>query len=141
LAENCQDGHHPIIFMQCGPVRYRVDDRQGAARRAFTHTILVRRTSFQLPIQPEEGQPMGIQEIYAWLSANYERNQMILSDVMEAIRRGRSPVLLTERREHLSHFAELLAGKVKNVIVLSGGMGRKQRTEVMDRLKNIPEEE
>jgi superfamily II DNA or RNA helicase len=23
-----KDGHHPIIFMQCGPVRYRVDARQ-----------------------------------------------------------------------------------------------------------------
>ncbi len=136
-----QDGHHPIIFMQCGPVRYRVDDRQGAASRAFTHTVLVRRTNFQLPIQPEEGQPMGIQELYAWLAANYERNQMILSDVLEAIRCGRSPVLLTERREHLAHFAEWLTGEVKNVVVLSGGMGRKQRAEVMERLKAIPEEE
>jgi hypothetical protein len=23
-----KDGHHPIIFMQCGPVRYRVDAKQ-----------------------------------------------------------------------------------------------------------------
>ena len=28
-----KDGHHPIIFMQCGPVRYRVDARQQAAQR------------------------------------------------------------------------------------------------------------
>jgi len=25
-----QDGHHPIIFMHCGPVRYRVDAKQQA---------------------------------------------------------------------------------------------------------------
>jgi len=23
-----RDGHHPIIFMHCGPVRYRADDRK-----------------------------------------------------------------------------------------------------------------
>lgn len=32
-----KDGHHPIIFMQCGPVRYRVEDRQQAAERPFSH--------------------------------------------------------------------------------------------------------
>jgi len=26
-----KDGHHPIIFMQCGPIRYRVDARQRGA--------------------------------------------------------------------------------------------------------------
>ena len=41
-----QDGHHPIIFMQCGTVRYRVDDRQQAASRSFTHRVIVRRTNF-----------------------------------------------------------------------------------------------
>jgi superfamily II DNA or RNA helicase len=48
---------------------------------------------------------------------------------------------LTERREHLAYFADTLAGKVKNIIVLSGGMGHKQRILLMDQLKNIPEDE
>ncbi len=69
------------------------------------------------------------------------RNQMIVDDVVEAIRIGRSPVLLTERREHLTYFAETLAGKVKNIVVLSGGMGRKQRAALMDQLKQIPQDE
>jgi superfamily II DNA or RNA helicase len=25
-----KDGHHPIIFMQCGPVRHKVDPRTQA---------------------------------------------------------------------------------------------------------------
>ena len=28
-----KDGHHPIIFMQCGPIRHRVDAKQQAAAR------------------------------------------------------------------------------------------------------------
>ena len=75
------------------------------------------------------------------LAADFYRNQMIVDDVVEAVHNGRSPVLLTERREHLTYFADTLAGKVKNIIVLSGGMGRKQRILLMDQLKNIPEDE
>ncbi|CAL79508.1 conserved hypothetical protein; putative helicase domain/type III restriction enzyme (fragment) [Bradyrhizobium sp. ORS 278] len=30
-----KDGHHTIIFMQCGPVRFRVDAKSQAARRPF----------------------------------------------------------------------------------------------------------
>src|SRR5207244_5414724 len=42
-----KDGHHPIIFMQCGPVRYRVDAKQKAAARPFTHQVFVRPTGFR----------------------------------------------------------------------------------------------
>jgi superfamily II DNA or RNA helicase len=136
-----QDGHHPIIFMQCGPVRYRVDDRQQAAARSFTHKVIARRTNFVLPSRVENTPEPGIQEVYAMLAADLHRNQMIVDDVVEAVHTGRSPVLLTERREHLTFFADTLAGKVKNIIVLSGGMGRKQRVLLMDQLKNIPEDE
>ena len=136
-----QDGHHPIIFMQCGPVRYRVDDRQQAAARSFTHKVIVRRTNFVLPSRADNAPEPGIQEVYAMLAADFYRNQMIVDDVVEAVHNGRSPVLLTERREHLTYFADTLAGKVKNIIVLSGGMGRKQRILLMDQLKNIPEDE
>lgn len=136
-----QDGHHPIIFMQCGPVRYRVDDRQQAAARSFTHKVIVCRTNFVLPSRADNTPEPGIQEVYAMLAANLHRNQMIVDDVVEAVHTGRSPVLLTERREHLTYFADTLADKVKNIIVLSGGMGRKQRILLMDQLKNIPEDE
>src|SRR5207302_7845138 len=32
-----KDGHHPIVFMQCGPVRYRVNAKEQAAARPFEH--------------------------------------------------------------------------------------------------------
>jgi superfamily II DNA or RNA helicase len=136
-----QDGHHPIIFMLCGPVRYRVDERQQAASRLFAHKVIVRRTNFALPVPTENKPHPGIQEIYALLALDSKRNQMIINDVMEAVHAGRSPVLLTERREHLTYFAEALAGKVKHFFILSGGMGRKQRSSLLDQLRSIPEGE
>ena len=136
-----QDGHHPIIFMQCGPVRYRVDDRQQAASRSFTHKVIVRRTSFALPPQTEDRLEPGIQEIYAMLTLDSTRNQMIIDDVIEAIQARRSPVLLTERREHLTYFENIFKGKVQNIVVLSGGMGSKQRKMSIEQLRNTSENE
>ena len=136
-----QDGHHPIIFMQCGPVRYRADDRQQAASRSFTHKVIVRRTSFTLPPQSDDKLQPGIQQIYALLVGDTMRNQMIVEDVIEAVHAGRSPVLLTERREHLAYFCDALASKVRNIIVLAGGMGRKQRASLRDQLKQISQDE
>jgi superfamily II DNA or RNA helicase len=42
-----KDGRHPIIFMQFGPIRHRVDARQQAAARPFTHHVFVRPTGFR----------------------------------------------------------------------------------------------
>ena len=51
-----KDGHHPIIFMQCGPVRYRVDAKSQAATRSFSHKVRLRETGFQRrPIRKRRG--------------------------------------------------------------------------------------
>ena len=100
-----KDGHHPIIFMQCGPVRYRVDDRQQAALRSFTHRVIVRKTNFVLPSRADNAPEPGIQEVYAMLAADFYRNQMIVDDVVEAVHNGRSPILfqfcIESRKEQL----------------------------------------
>ena len=50
-----KDGHHPIVFMQCGPVRHRVDARAQAAARPFTHAVHVRPTGFRPSANPGRG--------------------------------------------------------------------------------------
>jgi len=46
-----KDRHHPIIFMHCCPVRYRVNAKQRAAAHPFTHVVMVRPTDFR-PLRP-----------------------------------------------------------------------------------------
>jgi len=48
-----KDGQHPTLFMQCGPIRHRVDARRQAARRPFSHQVLVRPTGFRMPGEPD----------------------------------------------------------------------------------------
>ena len=135
-----KDGHHPIIFMQCGPVRYKVDERKQAAERPFNHRVIVRNTGFRLGATVIKDD-LPIHEIYSALINDEKRNEMIINDVITAVDRNRSPILLTERKEHLTLFAERLSPFVKNLIVLKGGMGQKQRRETAERLKGIPKDE
>jgi len=136
-----RDGHHPIIFMQCGPVRYRMDERKQAAIRPFTHKVIVRKTGFCPPETLMDEPAPSIHEVYAALISDEGRNNMILEDVLAAVRANRSPVLLTERREHLTLLQDLLGPLVRNLIIMKGGMGKKQRRLLAERIASIPDDE
>ena len=134
-----KDGHHPIIFMQCGPVRYRVDARQQAAARPFTHAVFVRPTSFQAPAMSEPDRRTEFHLLYDALIADEARNQLICDDVIGAVREGRFPLLLTERTEHLRDLAERLSPHIPQVITLQGGMSRKELQAATAHLTALPE--
>jgi superfamily II DNA or RNA helicase len=93
------------------------------------------RTEFRLA---GDGADVGIQEIYRQLAEDERRNQLILDDVVQALEEGRSPILLTERRDHLEFFKERLQGLSRNLIVLQGGMKAKDRRGAIERLATIP---
>jgi len=135
-----KDGHHPIIYMQCGPVIYRVDERRQAAARPFTHKVIVRKTDFIIDQDIGLENP-PIHELYAALTNDQNRNNLIIDDVISAVDRGRSPILLTERKEHLALLKARLHPFVKNLIVLKGGTGQKKRQEIAEEMAGIPEDE
>jgi len=131
-----RDGHHPIIQMQLGPVRFTVDARSQAAHHPFNHNLIIRETG--LCIDDED---LRIQEIYQRLTADKQRNNLIFDDVLQALEEGRSPILLTERKEHLEYFADRLRKFTRNLIVLQGGRSAKRRRDDLDRLAAIPDDE
>jgi superfamily II DNA or RNA helicase len=132
-----KDGHHPIIFMHCGPVRHRVDAKKQAALRPFDHKVLFRRTDFRLaPNNPDE-RP-AIQELYAKLAQDPRRNDLIFDDILSALEAGRSPVVITERKDHLDGLADRLSKFAKNVIVLRGGMTSRGARAAAESLAGVP---
>jgi superfamily II DNA or RNA helicase len=64
-----KDGHHPIIFMQCGPVRHRVNARAQAAARPFEHFVLVQPTAFLPTTSPDADKRLQFQAVYQELIA------------------------------------------------------------------------
>ena len=136
-----KDGHHPILFMQCGPVRYRVDARRQAETRSFTHTVWVRPTSFRMPESIRGDARIPFHDLYGALVSDPRRNELICEDILNALRENRKLVVLTERREHLEQLASNLRPLVKHLVVLQGGMGKKQLGLAMSQLAEIPENE
>ncbi len=132
-----KDGRHPIIMMQCGPLRARLSPRM-ASRGSFEHVVIPRVTQFRLP---DNAADATIQQIYGMLSADSERNAMILADVTQAVRSGRSPLVLTERTAHLKELVEGLKGHVGNIIVLRGGRTDRQRQQLAATLAAVPDSE
>jgi len=134
-----KDGRHPIIFMQCGPIRYKVDPKSQAALRPFAHRVIIRHTAFQPFASSAERQT--IQQLYAAIAEDAERNAMIVEDIVEALATGRSPLLLTERKSHAALLAAQLSEYCRHVIVMTGGQGARQREQVRHQLASIPETE
>lgn len=131
------DGHQPIIFLQCGKIRYRVDAHQQASRRDFDHFVLPRFTTFRLPTAAE----FTIQEVYSQVIKSTIRNQMIVKDAAAALKEGRTPLILTERKEHAVALADMLKAACPNVLLLIGGEGQKAKREKLDALSNISPQE
>ncbi len=134
-----KDGHQPIIFMQCGPIRFKVNAKHQATLRPFTHKVIRRETPFQ-PQLFNDLKPT-IQKLYGSISSNEARNHMIFDDVLKTLQLGRTPLLLTERKDHAAALAERFSKFCKNVVVMVGGQTAKQRDLVKAQLDSIPENE
>jgi superfamily II DNA or RNA helicase len=133
-----KDGHHPIIFMQCGPIRSSISPAKAANEREFEHRVVVRKTGTATEVPEDEAK---IHDVYNAILNDEERTRMIAEDVRKSVKEGRSPLILTERRNHLDSLAEALADLGDHLYVLHGGLREKKRREVMDAFMRVPEGE
>lgn len=136
-----KDGHHPIILMRCGPIRYRVDAKAAAAMRPFEHTVLVCPTSFTPSKPANEDTRLRFHELYEEIVQDEVHNQLICTDVINAVQRGRSPIILTERTDHLDRLFNKLSPHIRHLIVLRGGMSSKEIVAATNQIANIPTNE
>ena len=132
-----KDGHHPIIFMQCGPIRYKDDAKKQAERRPFEHYIIPRFTSFRIPMDMDEKE-ISIQELYSEIVVSEMRNQIIIDDVVKNYDKGRNGLVLTERTAHVEALTKSLSKRIPDVISLTGGMGAKEIREKMQQITDAP---
>ncbi|GGM29370.1 hypothetical protein GCM10011351_14340 [Paraliobacillus quinghaiensis] len=82
-----------------------------------------------------------IQAIYSLLANNKERNDMIFNDVLQALDEKRSPIVLTERLDHVNELYNLFKGFAKNIIILSGASNKKERQQKLEKLIQLPDSE
>ena len=130
-----KDGHHPIIFMYCGPIRFRDDAKKQAEKRPFEHYIVPRFTSFRIhKLNELEEKEWTIQELYKEIVTNEIRNQQIVDDVLACCQEGKNCIVLSERIEHVKILTGMLSNKIPDIISVTGGMGAKSTRETMRKI-------
>ena len=126
-----RDGQHPIIFMQCGPIRHTASRATSAPDDLMVETRL-------LPAQINLPEGAGIQDVFRHLAENIERTELIGLEVDKAFNQGRKVLVLTERTDHLSAIEAALAGRIQNLFTLHGRISKKQRIALTDELAALP---
>ncbi len=130
-----KDGHHPIIYMQCGPIRHRITVKELQRADHIARRVQVRRTGFILNDALARLSSLTIHDVYESLIEDESRNQMITADALSCLEKGGCPLVLTERKAHLEYLAQRLAPLVSNLVILAGGMGGKQRESAISKLR------
>lgn len=128
-----RDGQQPIIFMQCGPIRYTAAKPANAPSdlQVIPHKI---KKPIALP------QEVGIQEVFRHIANDPERTAAIAAEIASAFDQGRKVLVLTERTEHLDAIQAALSENLLPM-VLHGRMSKKQRAKLIEELNGLPPNE
>lgn len=129
-----KDGHQPIIFMQCGKIRYTSDAKAQIANQVFKRILIPRFTSFRNITSSDK----TYVQITQALSEDMTRNNFIIEDVKTAILKGYTPLVLTTRTAHVKLLAEMLTPYVDHVVQLIGAESTKEKRIALQKLQEIP---
>lgn len=129
-------GHELIMKMQLGPIRYKVNAKDQAKVHPFKHILILRFTSFKSADNEKD-----VQELYSELVHHEARNNMIFNDVLKELDHGSFPIVLTERIEHIKELNKKFQRFVKNIIVLTGELSKKEKEQRLNILETLPDNE
>ena len=128
-----KDGQQPIIFMQCGPIRFSADAKSQITKQSFDRYLIPRFTSYRSITEDRQ----TITAMYQSLSEDTVRNDLIVKDICKVVDSGRTPIILTNRTSHVTLLAEKLKTTIPNVITLTGSDTTKDKREALQRLQTI----
>ena len=132
-----KDGHQPIIFMQCGPIRYSADAKTQMQSQTFQRLLVPRFT----PFRPINGENLSYAKVTQQIAEDECRNLFIVKDVISVLKDGRSPIILTSRTSHVALLSELLQPHCPNVVTFVGSNTAKEKRMKMEKLWSIPPSE
>jgi hypothetical protein len=95
-----------VSLCETNRISFVVDDRRSLRHKIsgkdnlqmeIRKSLVTRYTDFNCPWSEED----KIHGLWPFLIKDDERDQMIVNDIVNAMREKRSPIILTERKEHL----------------------------------------
>ncbi|MCK9409854.1 MAG: DEAD/DEAH box helicase [Bacteroidetes bacterium] len=126
-----KDGLEKIIHMQCGPIRYTMSEDVGQS--LIERSVVVRETNFT--VSDDDSQQPALHHIWEQLVHDTTRLSLVAHDVTDALKEGRFPLILSDRRDHL----ELLLAEINKFVradgetgfLLTSDMGKKKRLHTL----------
>ena len=128
-----KDGHQPIIFMQCGKIRFASDAKSQMETQSFKRLLIPRFTTFRDITSDRKTYVQITQD----LSEDKVRNESIIEDVKTAIQDGRTPLVLTTRTAHVRVLAQMLIPFADHVIQLVGADSAKEKRLALQNLQSM----
>jgi len=125
-----RDGKHPILFMQCGPIRHTATRPPG-----MPHRLEVVARFISANTEFPDNTP--IQTLFRELANDDTRTNMIVNVIMQTYRQGRKILVLSERTDHLNILHEKLQWQIDNLFFLHGRQPRQQRADILAQLSKL----
>ncbi len=126
------DGLQSVIFMQCGPIRHIVGEKEQMAEQDFDRLLEPRFTHIRLS---EEKQGQTFNELVDKLCTHAARNRLIVADTVSAVEEGRTPLVVSRRVEHVSELARRIEDSGIRVFVLTGKGTAKERRKRLEEVR------
>lgn len=133
-----KDGLQPIMSMQCGPIIYKVSAKKQSKVRPFRHILVPRYTKFKSALKDADKNTVNLG---TELVKDAKRNEMIFDDVLTELDNHSTPIILTERIEHVQLLEKMFSGFVKNIVILNGNLSDKEKRKQLERLNDLVDKE
>ncbi|MEC4273426.1 DEAD/DEAH box helicase family protein [Adlercreutzia sp. R25] len=126
------DGLEGITYLLCGPVRVEIDPKQQAFLQSYKRILRPRFTGIRLPdLEPGS----SYSQVLEMLCVNDKRNALIIDDVRGAMAEGRTPLVVSKRKDHARLLHHGLISLGLNARLLVGEGTPKQRREAIEKVK------
>lgn len=130
------DGQDKKIFMQLGPVRHRYTALERAEKQGIGHYVYPRFTRVV-----DVSEKLSISDAFSLVAGSEMRNLQIVTDTVECVKMGRTPIVMTKRKEHAARLYEMLQGAAQHVFLLQGGGSLKEREKLRNQMAAVPKDE
>jgi superfamily II DNA or RNA helicase len=123
-----EDGLHPIMEMQCGPIRHTM--AEPIHKKALARHLFKRDFDCSYPPLPVID---SVHELWEALTNCQQRRNQIVADIRSLIEAGRRTLVVSERKEHLKAIYDLVVEQTgsSSIFMLTGDAGIKIRREIL----------
>lgn len=133
-----ENGHTPIIKMQCGDIRYKVDSLKFNKELNIPMKVIVKKSHLNFTDQNIDNYELN--EINDLIAKDVLRSENIIKDIKEEYKKGKNILVLTERLKLMDYIYDKLSKDTNNIFKYYGGIGKKALKSYEKHANQINEE-